>query len=468
MKVTRHIILCIWWLVSSQMLWSQSSYQVTPLPFNTSYADEVAAVPYDNGLIYCSNRNIHVLINRTDLNNEPLYHLYYVAKRDSAKWGIPRAFSKDLTSNAHQGPSSVSTDGQELYFTVNDRKGNGIFIVHKEGENWTNVRPFTYNSPDYKTAHPSLSRDGKRLFFASDMPGGYGGFDIYYCEWTPTGWGTPKNLGSKVNTSEDELYPFIQANGMLYFSSYAHQSMGGLDIFSTRESTDGTWTIPQRLESPINSKKDDFAYATADTDGLEGYFSSNRNGRTIDIFSFVSLFPVFADCKQQEENDYTYEFFEPGSINLDTTTFRYEWNLGDGTIKRGETVEHTFASTGQYIIHLNVVDTLTGEIDKLAATYYFDVVDIEQPYITTNTTIEAGKPLSLDASKTYLPEVNIEGYYWIFGDGTRTQGEQVEHVFITPGIYQVQLGVIGTSKETGEKVKACSFREVVVTTANNE
>ncbi len=462
MNKIRCITILIYCCVAIHGISAQSFYQVAPLPFNTSYSDEAAAVPYENGILYCSDRRANMLTSRVDLDDRSLFRLYFVPKKDSTRWGTPHALPKELAPNAHQGPCSVSADGNELYFTVNDKDVNGIFIAQKAGEGWTNIRPFTLNRTNYRNAHPSLSRDGKRLFFASDMPGGYGGFDIYYCEWTPRGWGAPKNPGPEVNTAEDELYPFIQGNGVLYFSSKAHGSMGGLDIFSVRE-VNGEWGFRQQPEAPVNSEYDDFAYAAIDADGMEGYFSSDRDGKSVNIFSFESLFPIFSECNPQEENNYTFELFEETSVNLDTTSFRYEWDCGDGTVKKGQTVMHTYASTGQYIAILNVVDTLTGEKTKQATTAMVNALDVEQPFITGNDTVEAGKPLALDASKTYLPDLDIEGYYWIFDDGTKLQGESTEHVFASPGIRRVQLGVIGKHKYTGEKVKVCSYRDFTVT-----
>ncbi len=462
MKKTRYIAVLLGWCMAIQGLWAQPFFEVVPLPFNTSYSNEIAAIPYGDGLIYCANRKANVLVNWIDFNNQPLYRLYFVHQKDSLKWGTSKPF-KGLPSDAHQGPCSISADGTEIYYTFNRRDIHGIYSAHKSGDGWGNIRPFEYNNPDYKTAHPSLSSDGKRLFFACDMPGGYGGFDIYYCEKTAGGWGTPKNLGPEVNSTDDELYPFIQSDGILYFSSYGHGSMGGLDIFSVHEIGE-TWGMRQQLEAPLNSERDDFAYSTVDADGMNGYFSSNRNGKTYDIFSFRSLFPTFAEYKPQEKNDYTYEFFDENSANSDTVkvTFRYEWVFSDGAVEQGEVVKHTFASTGHYTATLNMVDILTGEISKQAAVFEFDVLDIEQPYITVGEPIRAGVAVPFDASETYLPDMEIEGYYWIFSDGIRVKGERVEHIFVSPGTYQVQLGVVGKSVETGEQTKACSFIEVTV------
>ncbi|MDR1153907.1 MAG: PKD domain-containing protein [Bacteroidales bacterium] len=458
-----YIAIFIWSMAAGE-IWAQPGYAVEPLTLNTGYTNEIFAVAYEDGIIYCSDRRTSFLINRVDSTDHPLYHLFYASRKDSTKWGVSHLLSKNLPINAHQGPCSVSADGQEIYFTANDKTGQRIYLAQKSGKNWVNIRPFAHNSPNCTTAHPSLSPDGKQLFFASDMPDGFGGFDIYVCEWTPRGWGAPKNLGPGVNTPANELYPFIQGNGALYFSSSAHQSMGGMDIFSVRE-VNGVWGRPYRMEEPINSTGDDLLY-TADADGANGYITSNRTGKTFNIFSFKSLFPVFTDCQEQEENEYTYEFRDPGITDMDATdpatTLKYVWDLGDGAIKHGEMVEHTYASTGQYEIFLNVMDTLTHEVTKEVAHYMLDVLDIEQPYITVGETLYAGASVTFDASQTYLPELDIEEYYWIFGDGTRDQGERAEHVYAAPGVYQVQLGVIGKSKLTGGVLKYCTVHEIII------
>jgi hypothetical protein len=338
-------------------LWAQQDYLIEPLSFNSDFTEEVFAFPYGEGLIYCSDRRTHILVSRVDTANHPLFHLFFVHQKDSAKWSVPQLLSKNISINAHQGPFSISADGKELYFSLNDDTGQRIYIAGKSGSDWDNIRPFAHNRPNYTTTHPSLSADGKRLFFASDMPGGYGGFDIYVCEKTLTGWRPPKNLGPEVNTSENELYPFIQANGELFFSSTGHGSMGGMDIFSAREIA-GEWGMLHQLEAPINSVADDISYTAADADGTLGYIASNRAGKSFDLYSFKSLFPVFHVCQEQEENDYgVYEFRKSTAVGLDTATLRLVWDLGDGTVKHGDVVEHTYLSTGQDEIQLNVVDT---------------------------------------------------------------------------------------------------------------
>jgi hypothetical protein len=455
-------ILILIWCTAAPKVWAQAVWEVEPLSLNHNYTNEIFAFPHDDGVIISSDRRTHIWVSRVDSANHPLFHLFHVSQRDSNKWATPRLLSKNIPINTHQGPFTISADGQEMYFTANDETGQRIYSAHKSGDEWINIQPFAHNRPNFTTSHPSLSPDGTRLFFASDIPGGFGGFDIYVCEWTPRGWGTPQNLGPEVNTSANELYPFIQGNGELFFSSSGHGSMGGLDIFSVRE-VGSEWGFLQRMEEPLNSTADDISYTATDGEGTSGYFASNRNGQTLDLYAFKSLFPVFTDCVEQEENDYTYEFREPGIRRLDTVpTIKIMWEISDGTVKYGDAIEHTFPSTGHYDIFINVLDTLTGEFSEHVDHYQLDVLDEEQPYITTGETVTAGVAAPFDASKTYLPDVNIEEYYWMFGDGTRKKGMYVEHTYAVPGMYRVQLGVIGKSKWTGEAEKVCVFREILV------
>ncbi len=148
---------------------------------------------------------------------------------------------------------------------------------------------FKFNSEDYACAHPSINADGTKLYFSSNMPGGYGGMDLYVCEWVgDSTWSMPKNLGDKINTIEEEVFPFISKDNILYFASNARKTMGGLDIFYY----DFT-NYKAQVESfpyPINSSDDDFAFITH-PNKYSGYFSSDRGNKGIDddIYSFNIL-----------------------------------------------------------------------------------------------------------------------------------------------------------------------------------
>jgi outer membrane protein OmpA-like peptidoglycan-associated protein len=159
-----------------------------------------------------------------------------------------------------------------------------IYSASLEGKKWKNVTAFAYNSSSYSVAHPWISEDGKKLFFASDMPGGQGGMDLYVCHKEGDAWGKPVNLGKGVNTSENEVFPYFR-KGTLYFSSEGHSGYGGLDVYAVKEAD--KWQNPENLKSPLNSSKDDFGIYYKDDES--GFFSSNRDGGmgSDDIYSFT-------------------------------------------------------------------------------------------------------------------------------------------------------------------------------------
>ena len=200
-----------------------------------------------------------------------------------------------------------------------------IYSAHYQNGRWLDVKPFEYNKPtEYSVGHPAISPDGKVLYFASDMPGGYGETDIYYCSKQADGkWGVPKNAGSLVNTEGEESYPYVDSTGTLYFSSDGHIGMGGLDIFSAEGSKD-EWEQPVNLKYPINSPKDDFSvYFTIS--GKSGYFSSNRDGGkgNDDIYYFVPepiTTLILAGVVKQRLEDNSIEILKEANIKMEDKT----------------------------------------------------------------------------------------------------------------------------------------------------
>lgn len=208
----------------------------------------------------------------------------------------------------HDGPATFNTAQDKMYFSRNNYHENqksedangimniGIFTADLVGGTWTNVQPTNLNNPNYLVYHPSLSHDGKHLYFASDMPHeqAKGGTDIYVSDVNEDGsLGTPRNLGAIVNTEANESFPFIYDNGVLYFSSEGHVGLGMLDVFATVSDDQNNIVNVINLAAPINSKKDDFAYYLAE-DGYTGYISSNRKGGQggDDVYAFNRIPPL--------------------------------------------------------------------------------------------------------------------------------------------------------------------------------
>jgi outer membrane protein OmpA-like peptidoglycan-associated protein/tetratricopeptide (TPR) repeat protein len=220
------------------------------------------------------------------------------------------SFSGSLNTKYHEGPMTFSSDGKKVIFTRNNYN-NGTYKTSadkvnklklytaeekKDGE-WVNIKEVPFNNNEYSTGHPSLTKDEKLLYFVSDMPGGFGGTDIYVVSYNGGAFGTPLNLGAGVNTAGNEMFPYVDEKGNLYFSSDGHPGLGDLDIFYVKLG-EGSKVIgnPTNLGTPINTNKDDFGLIT-DGDRKMGYFSSNRKrgGADDDIYRFTR------ECEEKPE-----------------------------------------------------------------------------------------------------------------------------------------------------------------------
>jgi len=203
-----------------------------------------------------------------------------------------------VKSSFHEGPSVLLPEGS-LLFTRNNyvdgkasKSNNGVNklkLYTASGPGWNTITPFPYNSNEYSTGHPALSQDGTILVFASDMPRGFGGTDLYYCVRTGDGkkWGRPTNLGARINTEGNEQFPFLHKDGKLYFSSTGHPGLGGLDIFEVVLKDLKAVGSPQNMGTDINSSSDDFGFIIDDS-AKRGFFSSNRRGND-NIYQFTHL-----------------------------------------------------------------------------------------------------------------------------------------------------------------------------------
>ncbi len=271
------------------------AYSVTAAAFNSKEAD-LCAVQFLDGVVFISTREKTDWIKRqhgwTDGN---FCSVYYTDKKGKA----PKIFSSDLKSKFNDGPLSFTGDFSRVFFTRNNSSKeelapDGTYklkVMEADIEYGTmvNVSILPFNNPNFNCAHPSISPDGKLLYFTSDMPGGFGGMDIYVCAFDSAtqNWSAPMNLGPAVNTVENELFPFIAANGKFYFSSNGHDGLGGLDIYEATMK-DGRAVKSYNMGEPVNSKDDDFGIYIG-SDNKTGFISSNRNtgGMDDDVFELV-------------------------------------------------------------------------------------------------------------------------------------------------------------------------------------
>ncbi|AUD07491.1 OmpA family protein [Spirosoma pollinicola] len=215
-----------------------------------------------------------------------------------------KRFSKTLNTKYHEGPATFSRDGLRIIFTRNNYN-NGraskssagvnklkLYTAVQQNGSWMNIEELPFNSDEYSVGHPTLSRDEQFLYFASDMPGGFGGTDLYVSQYQNGRWSRPVNLGGVINTKGNELFPFVDDAGNLYFSSDGRKGLGALDIFFSTLSNNVTVKTVEHLDAPINSDQDDFGFI-ADGNRRGGYFSSNRRSGNDDIYRFVRESSLF-------------------------------------------------------------------------------------------------------------------------------------------------------------------------------
>ncbi len=226
-------------------------------------------------------------------NKLPTLDLYSAQMSDEGEMTDIVLFSNAINTDEHESSATFSKDGKVMFFDRTNenrvKNENDVRVAHislyraenVDGE-WKNVTKLPFSSEEYSVEHPSLSADGSKLYFSSDMPGGSGSFDIYVVDINEDGtYGTPRNLGSTVNTPHREQFPFISDEDVLYFTSDGHQGFGNLDIFRT----EGDFSSVENLGGSINSGNDDFAFVIKESDEM-GFFASNRRG-TDNLYQFT-------------------------------------------------------------------------------------------------------------------------------------------------------------------------------------
>lgn len=278
-------------------------FEIENLAINTKNSD-FGAIKYGERIVYSSPTKEKKTYRWNSENYLDLYTIpIYNAKAGDS---ISDDFSKSINTRMHESNAVFTKNGKTMYFTRNNPKRDNKMVSHvqiykaefKKGQ-WTNITPLPFNSPNYSTEHPALSEDEEILYFASDMPGSLGSFDIFSVEINGGKFGIPKNLGPVINTIHKEQFPYIDEDGKLYFSSDGHHGFGSMDVFVS-EYSNGKFEKPNNVGLPINSAYDDFSF-NINIETKEGYFASNRPGGkgNDDIYSLKETKPlVIEDCTQ--------------------------------------------------------------------------------------------------------------------------------------------------------------------------
>ncbi len=477
-------------------------YEIENSPINSNFTDFGAAF-YQDFIVFSSSRDTLLFNKRIHKWTEESFLQLYQAKYDPETNSIsdPKQFSKELSTKFHEATPAFTNDGNTIYFTRNhdiDNKSRmvrlKIYRSFKNSEgNWTPPEDLPFNDNNYSTSHPSISPDGKTLYFSSDMPGGFGMSDIYSVTIYEDGsFGAPINLGNEINTEGKETFPFITYDE-LYFASNGHPGLGGLDIFVTKITTSPLEII--NVGRPINSPKDDFAFII-NTETEKGYFSSNRDGGkgSDDIYSLHELIPIksfdLTTVLGTIKDNNTYEAINDATITIydsENNIIQEETSYDKGNYLFSSNKELKNA----YIIKVNKTGYKPYEhiIDKAEfAEVYEKPITLEKEYKAPVVFENAFDfemivdPIHFDDASTRIlpkskdgldkiislmkryPRVHTDIKSYVDSDAielSKNRAEVIKQYFIDNGIPEYQLSAEGVPKEAVKREEKLRLMMVV-------
>lgn len=302
-KILHQVLILILSVCLSSVIEAQnmSAISISNVSTINSAALEFSPAFYKDGIVFVSNKAIEGRNKIYDKKiNTNTMSIFISRQNGEGKLQSPEPFSFNLVSSLHEGPLSFDKNNETVFFCRNNNKSDEkaryvkgvaymkIYSSHKKTDGtWSVAEELPFNQDESDACHPSLSADGSRLYFSSNRPEGYGGMDLYVCEKVNGKWGIPVNLGPRINSPKNEVFPFIHDENILFFSSDNEKSNGGLDIFYTIPDKKGGFEMPSNIGKPFNSELDDFGFIL-DKDRKLGYLTSDRLGGAgaDDIYTF--------------------------------------------------------------------------------------------------------------------------------------------------------------------------------------
>jgi outer membrane protein OmpA-like peptidoglycan-associated protein len=400
---------------------NESNFTIANIGINSDHQD-FATSYYKNQVVFASSRHHSTAVNRKWNGNQlPFLDLYVADLQTAGELSEPLKFPKSVNKKFHEGPVSFNKNGDFMVLTRDNYEGKSsdgvkklqLFTYEYKDEKWSSLKAFPFNNSEYSVGHASLTSDGKTMYFASDMPGGKGGVDIYISKMDGSGsWSTPENL-TAINTEGNEMFPFFHEGGLLFFASNGHVGLGGLDIFVS-QLKDGKPGKFLNAGSPLNTNHDDFGMIVNE-EMKQGYLSSNRDGGkgNDDIYYFTM------------KNPYTF-----GKTIKGKTTDKEGNLLPDATVelmKNNEVVQSVKSDANgnyEFLVDEELEFGLGGTKEK-----YFDGknkanTDVPEDVIYADLVLEKDPGLSLYAivtdkkSKEVLSDVKLTILDNMTGDET--------------------------------------------------
>lgn len=405
------------------------------LDLNSDKSDFGAILSNDNTLYFASARNTSR--KNYGWNDEPFLDLYKSTYNTDGTFSEPVPVT-EINTKFHDGPATISADGNTMYFASESFKEGDfekdkakklkygqvyLYKATKEAGKWSNIKVLPFTSKTYSTSNPSLSKDGKTLYFSSNMPGSLGGNDIWKVAISDDGnFGTPENLGKSVNTEGNESFPFIADDNKLYFSSDGRKGFGALDVFfiDLNRSTEVT-----NVGAPINTEKDDFAFSFNTSKNI-GFFSSNRAGvdniymatpvcgvEVITLVKDARTGKMLADAKVSvlDEKKNTIEFKitalnGEAFYNVDCNKPYFIQVTRDGYDGKTIEVEKTNGGTVNVVVDLQPIDVIVKETEVTLNEIFFE---FDKSNITKEGAFELDKLVQVLKNNPTM-EIMVKGH----------------------------------------------------------
>ena len=365
----------------------------------------------DNEIIFTSARKAATGKKEsmiTGQNYADLFRATFGVQRQ--KWEEPKLLEENFIINTgdEEGAATISSTGERMIFTrcrydKTQALGAELYESSQSRGSWSDPIKVNIVGDSIIAAHPALSPDELVLYFVSDMPGGFGGKDIWMVERNGGSYSKPVNMGSTINTAGDEMFPFARDNGELYFSSNAHIGMGGFDIFVASKNDDGNWIV-ENMGSPMNSPSDDFGigFVLGENKGL---FTSNRKGsRSDDIYSFVvppKIYTVEGEVFNKEDNS-RIDGATIRIIGTDGTNLKMRTKNGKFQLKLKPETEYIFAAFKDGFLRDKAAANTIGLEDSKDFRFDLYLTPTDAPIKVENINYEFGSWELLEQSKVAL------------------------------------------------------------------
>lgn len=395
----------------------KSRYVVKPAQIFNSKRADFSPMFLDksfNTIYFTSSTEKATGTNKSEITGTKKSDIFFSTKNEKGEWQRPEPAGGELNTDADEGIVSFTPDGQTMYLTVAKRSETAntsveIYTSRRSDATWSAPQKYEITADTLSAfGHPAVSPDGNYLYFTSDMPGGYGGKDIWRINLkSPVG--SLENLGEQINTSGDEMFPYVRNDSLLYFASDGHPGFGGLDIFRARlNSTGERWSI-ENMGVPMNSNGDDFGITFGE--GESGFFSSNRkDARGYDnIYSFVlpeikvTIAGMVLDKDEEPVPNAIIRIVgDDGSnqkeIARDDGSFRFK-------LERGVKYVMKAGAKG----YLNVKQEFTSGMEEEDAEYEVDFIlaAINKPQVVENIFYDFDKATLRPESKSALDEMIV-------------------------------------------------------------